>query len=54
MAMSWAGALGDGKPAPQIQFVEQLMELKKEKLEESRLDPENCPDLVLKVEFKCC
>ena len=51
MAMSWAGQFGDGKPAPQIQFVEQLMELKKEKLEESRLDPENCPDLVLKVEL---
>ena len=51
MAMMNAGAFGDGNPAPQIQFVEQLMELKKEKLKESRLDPENSPDLVLKVEL---
>ena len=49
--MMEAGSIGDGNPAPQIQFVEQLMELKKEKLKESRLDPENSPDLVLKVEL---
>merc|ERR1719341_307577 len=34
-----------------IQFVEQLMELKEEKLKETRLDPDNSPDLVLKVEL---
>ena len=45
-----AGAFG-GKPAPQVQFVEQLMELKEEKLKETRLDPDNSPDLVLKVEL---
>ena len=51
MEMVNTGAFGLGKPAPQIQFVEQLMELKEEKLRESRLDPENSPDLVLKVEL---
>ena len=50
MMMCNAGAFG-GKPAPHVQFVEQLMELKEEKLKETRLDPENCPDLVLKVEL---
>ena len=51
MEMVNTGAFGLGKPAPQIQFVEQLMELKEEKLRESRLDPENSPDLVIKVEL---
>ena len=41
----------EGKPAPQVQFVKQLMHLKRGKLEESRRDPENCPDLILKVEL---